>query len=220
MTHSPRGRWRRHFAAIALLAVISLAAIAAIPTTRIIALRAAGHALVADDPVDAADLVVVSIDSGNAGLLEAADLVRRGVAPRAAAFTDLLSPADEELRRRGVLDEEAPARIERQLRALGVERVEALPRVSGTEEEGRVLASWCARQGVRSVVVVSGADHSRRVRRVLRRATKASGLVVFVRRARFSSFNPDQWWTTREGLRTEIVELQKLLLDILRHPLP
>jgi hypothetical protein len=35
---------------------------------------------------------------------------------------------------------------------------------------------------------------------------------------RYSSFDPDQWWETRSGTRREIIELQKLLLDIVLHP--
>jgi hypothetical protein len=42
---------------------------------------------------------------------------------------------------------------------------------------------------------------------------------VIVRSARYSSFDPESWWTTRDGLRTEIVEVQKLLFDIVRHPI-
>ena len=40
-----------------------------------------------------------------------------------------------------------------------------------------------------------------------------------VQAARYSSFDPDRWWETRKGVRTEIVELQKLLLDFVLHPL-
>jgi len=42
---------------------------------------------------------------------------------------------------------------------------------------------------------------------------------VTIRSARYSAFDPDRWWTTRDDTRTEIVELQKLVLDVLRHPL-
>jgi len=42
---------------------------------------------------------------------------------------------------------------------------------------------------------------------------------VTVRAARCSAFNPDQWWTTRDGIRSGIGELQKLILDLVRHPI-
>jgi hypothetical protein len=31
--------------------------------------------------------------------------------------------------------------------------------------------------------------------------------------------DPDRWWKTRGGVRTEIIELQKLLLDFTLHPI-
>jgi hypothetical protein len=42
---------------------------------------------------------------------------------------------------------------------------------------------------------------------------------VTVQAAHYSDFDPDRWWETRGGVRTEIVELQKLLLDVVLHPL-
>jgi hypothetical protein len=41
---------------------------------------------------------------------------------------------------------------------------------------------------------------------------------VAVQPARYSSFDPDRWWETRVGVRTEIIELQKLVLDVLLRP--
>jgi len=37
--------------------------------------------------------------------------------------------------------------------------------------------------------------------------------------ARYSEFDPDRWWQSRRGIRTEVAELQKLLLDVVRHPI-
>jgi hypothetical protein len=41
---------------------------------------------------------------------------------------------------------------------------------------------------------------------------------VMVQSTRYSTFDPDKWWKSRDGVRTEIVELQKLLLEVLLHP--
>ena len=51
------------------------------------------------------------------------------------------------------------------------------------------------------------------------RDMKGHSTHVAVRAARYSSFDPDRWWETRGGIRTEIIELQKLLLDVVLHPL-
>jgi hypothetical protein len=198
------------------------AAIAAVPALRRPILRTAGHALVAEDPVRPADVVVLASDALGAGALEVADLVRSGVATRAAVFAELTNPVvDREFARRGIPYEDAAARSVRQLEALGVEAVEIVPvAVAGTEDQARVLPPWCDERGFRSVVVVTETDHSRRLRRALRRSMKGHRTAIAVRASRYSEFDPDRWWQTRSGARTGIVELQKLLLDVVRHPLP
>jgi hypothetical protein len=42
---------------------------------------------------------------------------------------------------------------------------------------------------------------------------------VIVRSTRYDPFDPDRWWQTRDGVRTELIELEKLLVEVVRHPL-
>jgi hypothetical protein len=91
--------------------------------------------------------------------------------------------------------------------------------VSGTRDEGPVLAQWCADHGVRVAIVVAPPDHTRRLRRVLRRSMKDSATRVIIRPIRASEFDPNRWWETLPGIRTQIAETGKLLFDLLRHPL-
>src|SRR5204862_4524081 len=131
---------------------------------------AAGWALVTNDRIQPADVIVVSIDSYGAGSLEAADLVHSGVARKVAIFTGTPDPVHDEFIRRGVPDEDEAARSLRQLRWLGVESIDQIPGIiEGTEDQGPVLAAWCKREGFRSIVVVSTVDHFRLLRRVLQR---------------------------------------------------
>jgi hypothetical protein len=205
----------------ALLAALAVAAcaIVAVPPLRETVLRAAGWALVASDPVASADVIVLALDSDGAGALEAADLVHSGVSKRVAVFEDPPTAEDFEFIRRGLPDENEAARQIRQLASLGVTNVERISGIDGTESEGQALPAWSDQQGLRSVVVVVTKDHSRRLRRVLGRAMKGHPTRVAVRPARYSGFDPDRWWESRLGVRVEIIELQKLLLDYLKHPL-
>jgi hypothetical protein len=85
--------------------VLALAAFAmiAVRCLREPVLRAAGWALVVNQPVASADIIVLSLDSGAAGALEAADLVQSGVSKRVAVFTDAPnSREDYEFIRRGL----------------------------------------------------------------------------------------------------------------------
>jgi len=205
---------------ILLVVVLAGALIVSVPGIRGPILRSAGWALVASDPVEPADIIVIAVDAGGAGVLEAADLVHAGVAMRVAVFADLSDRVDREFIRRGLPYEDAAARAIRQLQSLGVTLIERIPRaVAGTEAEGEVLPGWCDQHRFRAIVVVSTPDHSRRLRRVLHRSMKNQRTRVMVRPARHSPFDPDRWWETRGGVRTGIIELQKLLLDVIRHPI-
>jgi len=193
--------------------------LAALPGTRRAMLHAAGRALVVDDPVEPVDVIALPQWAGAAGAIDAADLVRGGFTRRVLLLPEQMQPAERELLRRGVSFENASAALERLLHDLGVTDVvvNEAP-ASGTEDEARALLSWCDQRQVHSLIVMSGPDHSRRVRRVLRRALGGGSMKVIVRSARYSPFDPGSWWTTRDGVRTEIVELEKLVLDVARHP--
>jgi hypothetical protein len=161
------------------------------------------------------------VDADGAGVLEAADLVQGGVSSRVAVFSEPVdTKVEREFARRGISYESAAARSVRQLRAFGVDKVELIStKVAGSEEEGPVLAAWCDQHAFRSVVVVSTSDHTRRLRRILHRSMKGHQTRVTTHCARYSMFDPNQWWQSRHGIRTEVVEVQKLLFDIVRHPI-
>jgi hypothetical protein len=46
---------------------------------------------------------------------------------------------------------------------------------------------------------------------------KGPRIRVTLRPARRSNFDPDRWWETHDGVRTEIVEFQKLVLETVLH---
>jgi hypothetical protein len=212
---------RRLKGALILVVVAAAAAvIVAFPSVWESVLRAAGWALVVNEPVARADIIVVALSSSGAGTLEAADLVQSGIAMRVAVFTDPPSGEDHEFIRRGLPYEDGSARQIRQLRWLGVTDIMQIPGVDvGTESEGQALPLWCDQHEFRSIVFVAARDHSQRVRRILDRVMKGHPTRVTVQPARYSSFDPDRWWQTRSGVRTEIVEFEKLLLDIVLHPM-
>lgn len=211
---------RKRCIGLALLVTVLLAISCGVPAIRRSILREAGWALVADDPIESVDIIVISIDADGVGALEAADLVQRGVATRVAVIADPSTWVSEEFARRGIPYEDGAARSVRQLKALGVESVETIPQTArGTTDEGQVLAGWCDRLGIHSFLIVSTSDHSRRLRRVLHRSMKGQHIRTIVRGSRYTHFDPDRWWKSRSGIRTEIEESEKLFLDVLLHPI-
>jgi hypothetical protein len=203
-----------------ILMVVALGAFATVAASplRVPVLRAAGWALVANDRATSADVIVVSLDSDGAGALETADLVHSGVSNRAAVFMDPPGGEDDEFIRRGLPYESEAAKQIRELKSLGVPDIVRISPVDGTEQEVQALPPWCDEHQFRTIVFVANTDHTRRLRRVLDRIMKGHATRVMVKPARYTNFDPDRWWETRGGIRTEIVELQKLFFDIVLHP--
>ena len=209
---------RRSLLVVLAIALLSLAA--ALPTTRLPLLRAAGSALVVDDPMQPVDIIVVPQWTGLAGVIDAADLVRSGIASRVAILPGPPTSAAQELTRRNIPYRDATTESVGLLRSLGVENIEVIPHsASSTQDEGQLLPAWCKEQKFRSIAVMSSPDHSRRVRRVLHRAFRRQPTSVIIRSARFSLFSPNTWWQTRDGIRTGVVEMEKLFLDVALHPI-
>ena len=202
----------------ALLIVLCLAAVVALTPLRVVPLRWAGHALVSDDPLVRADIAIVPEWTGAAGALEVADLTHSGMVDRVGVLATPVTPEAREFRRRGVPFEDEAAKLIGQMVSLGV-KPERLPTpAEGTEGEGQELAEWCRANQVREMMFVSRPDHSRRLRRVLRRSMGSCGANLSVRAVRYSQFDPDHWFESRYGLRIGLVELEKLILDVVRHP--
>jgi hypothetical protein len=207
------GHWLAAFLCASLLAT-------AVAPIRDTLLRAAGNMLVREDSPIHADVIIISVDSDGAGVLEASDLVRRRLAPGVAIFADPPAAVDREFLRRGFRYHDAAAEETQELHELGVGSVVRIPRVvQGTHDEMSVLQAWCGAHAVRSLMFVSTTDHTRRTRRMLRRALRNRAIRFAVIGSKYSDFRPNGWWRSRGGLRIEIVESQKLLLDVLLHPL-
>jgi hypothetical protein len=201
-----------------LLVLLSLLVIA-VPAIRQSILQAAGKALVVTEHASSADIIVISGEADGAGELEASDLIHSGVAPKVAVFAYAPDEIQNEFVRRGAPYEDSATRSIRRLKALGVENIVLIPGyVRGTQNEGPLLTRWCDQQGFRSIIVVGVPDHTRRLRRVLRRNFKGHRTMVVVCSARHAVFDPDRWWKSRDGIRTEIGESEKLFLDIVLHP--
>jgi hypothetical protein len=212
------GPWRRCWL-ISVLLILTIAA-PIIPASRRYILRSAGRLIVVQEPLpQVADVIVVAIDADGAGALGAADLVRQRLSTRVAVFSDPPSSVDREFLRRGLPYDDRAAVSTHQLRMLGIDNVERIPRsTSGSEQEGNILPGWCEKEGYHSVVLVTSSDHSRRLQRILRRSLRGHQLTITVHNSPYSAFNPNDWWMTRGSLRTGIEELQKLALDFVRHP--
>lgn len=196
--------------------------IGALPPTRIAVLRMAGNVLVVDDPTSRAEAAILTTWAGEAGVLEVADLILSGISSRAVVIVTPPWPHEREFTERSVPYDDTATRLIRLLTASGVppDRIDRLQTdQGGTEGESRAVVQWCNQQDLQTVIVVSTKDHSRRLRRTLHRLGNNMETRFLVRSVRHGAFDPDEWWRTRDGLRAGVIELQKLILDVVRHPL-
>jgi len=210
--------WNKCTLALGLMLVVAVAVLATPLRTSL--LRSMGDFLVATDQLQRADVIVLSVDSDGAGVLEAADLLHERLSDRVALFADPPDLVDREFMRRGVPYHNAAAVSVAQLHELGIDAVEVIPRsVSGTDDESRDFAAWCEERNYHRVIFISTIDHSRRSARILARTTRGHDLKVTVHGSRYSAFRPDAWWQSRRDVRTEIIESEKLVADFVFHPL-
>ena len=210
-----RGSFARLAALVFLAAAISLL----IPDVRTAALTRLGQVMVVADAPGAADVLVVTPESGAAGDLEAADLFARGGIRSVLVLEPVALPIDRELQRRGV---RFPDFAVETLVQLGVPRSTMTTLEAGeggTTDNTRALAAWVQAHKPAHVVVVVGPTHARRYRRALRRVWPEEVTAPAIVPTPYGAFKASDWWQSRTTLREGIVELQKLTLDVLMHPL-
>jgi hypothetical protein len=205
----------RRLPAFSIVAMMIIAAFAW--SWRASALRTMGRVLTWEDPIRPVDVIVVPSWSGEAGALEAADLVHRGIGRRVAVILTAPSPAQRVLIARGIIQAGEHSWPVSLLHLLGIENVETIESLNGSESESAEVPRWCVLKGISSAAIVTTTDHSRRVHRLFER-NPARNIRFIIVSSRYSTFDPDVWWKSRAGIRTETVELEKLALDIARHP--
>jgi uncharacterized SAM-binding protein YcdF (DUF218 family) len=210
---------RRLVRAIAVvLLVVAAVAIAAIPSVRAAVFERTGQVLAAADAPGPADLLTMDVESGFAGVLKIADLYREQ-----PAMVALLVPhptaIDVALAERGV---KLPRVMRDALLQLGV-RDDAIVEIpageGGTTETTAALADWARAHATRRVLVVVGPSHCRRYRRALLRVWPDAAPAPRVVITPYALFHERDWWQSRTTLREGLVELEKLALDYVSHPI-
>jgi len=173
----------------------------------------AARVLVVADPLPAhADAIVVLAGSPPDRALEAARLWRTGIAPTIVTAREQLPQGAAALRARGVHLPEGHELLGQALLGLGVPAgaLEVLPRrTTSTRTEANAIARWACARGVRSLVVVTSPQHTRRARLLLRAALGPT-IAVAVRPAPAAQFATSRWWRDRRSAKSVLSEWEKL----------
>lgn len=176
---------------------------------------AAAEALIVQAALGHADVIVVL--SGSSAYLErtrrAAELFHEGRAPLVVLTNDETRGGWSSSQQRN------PYFVERATEELikgGVpaEKIRIVPGLaSGTHDEALILKQYAVQQGLRSVLVVTSAYHSRRALRSLRQSFEWTGVTVGLETTPINSSTPSPgfWWLQPEGWRTVAGEYVKLV---------
>jgi uncharacterized SAM-binding protein YcdF (DUF218 family) len=212
----PAAAARRRRRARQLLAAVLALAIAA-PLLWRPALRGLGAALIAEDDLAPADVLVVSSSSTAVDAFEAAALYRGGYAARVLVPGTAVDPHLQDLRSLGIpylsSSELARAVLERSgVPAAAIEIGSAT--IDGTETESAALAPDVARQRPRRLLVITARSHTARTRWLLRRLLSAE-TVVMVRSAGDDAYAADTWWQSRSEARETLMECVRWINTLL-----
>ena len=179
------------------------------------------RALIVSAPIDSADAIVVL--SGSSTYVErthkAAELYREQRAPLVLLTDDHTQGGwSSALQRNPYFVERATDELIKQ--GVPVEKIRIIPGMaSGTHEEVLLIKDYAGTQGLRSLLVVTSAYHSRRALRSLRHTFAGTGTTVGLDPVRpgWQTPSPAFWWLQLEGWRIVGSELVKLIYYRVRY---
>lgn len=193
------------FLASFVLVVALLAAVIALLHRPL--LTAAGRFLIVADPLDAADVIVV-LSGGRADerVGQAAMLYKQGLAPLV-----LLSGGES------LMGISVPELLHSQALAHGVPASALLYERSSTStaEQAHALRPLLEARGARRAIVVTSSYHTRRTRKLFRRAFAGSPVEIRVYPVQQDVFRPEDWWTRDQDTETVVLEYIKLILAVI-----
>jgi uncharacterized SAM-binding protein YcdF (DUF218 family) len=181
----------------------------------------AARALIVDAPLASADVIVVL--SGSSAYVErtqkAAELFRQGRAPLVLLTNDHTRGGwSSALQRNPYFVERATDELIKE--GVPAERIRIVPGLaSSTRDEALILKDYALAHGLRSLLVVTSAYHSRRALSSLRQSFAGTGTTIGLEPALMGSLTPSAmfWWLQPQGWRTVGGEYVKLIYYWLRH---
>lgn len=175
----------------------------------------AARTLIVDAPLSSADAIVVL--SGSSAYLErtqkAAELFRQGRAPLILLTDDHTQGGwSTALQRNPYFVERATDELIKA--GVPAQKIKVVPGVaSSTRDEALILKEYVTAQGLRSILVVTSAYHSRRALGSLRQSFAGTGTTIGLEPAPAGSLTPSPvfWWLQPKGWRDIGGEYVKLV---------
>jgi uncharacterized SAM-binding protein YcdF (DUF218 family) len=202
-------------------AIVLVGSLCALYLFRAPILTGIGRYLVATDPLERADAIVILSGHGSVRGAKAAELYHQKWAPRILITKEGFPYRESEWARYGVVFPETDAATVTVLKSLAVPAadIEILDGYndSTVEEAWRYLHYMQAR-GLNRLILVTSSFHTRRSRMIFRRVFRGSKISISAQPAApEAEFNPDRWWKRRLDARTLFLEYEKLVFYALRY---
>jgi uncharacterized SAM-binding protein YcdF (DUF218 family) len=191
--------------------IILLVVALALSTAAVAAFRGVGRWLVREDPLTQADIIVVLSGTMPARAEAAAEIFRMGYA-HDVWITRPDSPASE-LAETGVhyLGEEEYSRQVLIHKGVPSEAIRLLPDpIVDTEQEIDEITLRMRLEGLRSAIIVTSPQHTRRVKTLWGRVA-GQQLTAIVRAAPRDAFDTDHWWRNTRDTFSVVREIMGLL---------
>lgn len=204
---------RRRMLAGALLGFVGLAALGVVCHRPILTLIA--RALLVEDRPARSDAVVVLAGATPEREAKAAALFREGWAPRIILSKPILPDNVRELLALGVrpLDMQGEARLALEKYGVPADRIVTLgDTVRTTESELDLVHTLARDRGYRRVILVTSAQHTRRVKLIWSRAGPGHPVEGLVVSTSSSEFSVDGWWRRRRAAEAVLHEYLGILV--------
>jgi uncharacterized SAM-binding protein YcdF (DUF218 family) len=175
----------------------------------------AAELLRVEDARQPADAIFLFAGNASSRAFLAAELYHAGLAPRIVILRTVDNPAV-----RIGADVNETDRYVRVLRRLEVPDSAIVVLVppggaGSTRDEGRAFGDYAARHGLRRVLLVTDAFHSRRVRWVLRRELREPAPELVVIPSEDWEFSAQDWWRSERGMALYLQEYFKFAFYVL-----
>jgi uncharacterized SAM-binding protein YcdF (DUF218 family) len=173
-------------------------------------LTAAADYLIVDDPLQPADVIFVLNGDYNTRPFQAAELYYQGLAPLILIARAESQPAEK----LGLVQNETDISVA-VMEKLGVpaDRIVVLPvpgGVTSTFDEAGQLRQYVEENGIRRVLLVTSAFHTRRARWVIEKELAGLPVSLEVTAVPYAGFDATNWWRNENGLITLNNEYIKL----------
>jgi uncharacterized SAM-binding protein YcdF (DUF218 family) len=181
----------------------------------VLILTSLGRYLVVVQTPAKSDLIVCLAGGDNVERgLAAADVFKRGLAPKIFVARETIPDGYETLRQRGVSYLESRDRTVLMLKGLGVPESAILTSDTPSEStvmEAGLVAGIVKENNFRSLILITSPTHSRRAWMVFKKAMKSEGVRILVVPSPYSKFKAEAWWKDRKYSKEVLFEYQKLI---------